>query len=302
MRSRRHAYTLFHLLVIVAIIAILIGLLLPAVQKVREAAARMNSQNNMRQIGIACHNYMDTNGKLPPGVDGKNFSGLVYLLPYLEQDNVFKMIDLTKSPDGKDNAAMRAVVIKTFLSPRDAEHQPDPKSGATNYFLVAGSKHALEDNDGIFYRESGVRLADVTDGTSNTLFALESLKGDGSTKATTVQRQHVRLKKEDLKGLKDTAGVNDFKDDKNIAGNRGGSWMDGRFLQSTINLTRGFNDTKPDVDCGGEGGLAAPRGDGPGTNALMADGSVRFVSSAAPLETWKIVATRAGGEVVPPDF
>ena len=87
-----------------------------------------------------------------------------------------------------------------------------------------------------------------------------------------------------------------------IAGNRGASWMDGRFLQSTINLTRGFNDAKPDVDCGGEGGLAAPRAIGQGTNALMADGSVRFVSSACPLETWKIVATRAGGEVIPPDF
>jgi prepilin-type processing-associated H-X9-DG protein len=302
MRHRRPAYTLFQLLVLLAFLLILLGLLLPAVQKVREAAARMESQNNLKQIGLACHNYMDTNGKLPPGADGKNFSGLVYLLPYIEQDNVYRMIDRSKSPEDPGNAPMRELLLKVYVSPLDSVDRPDTKSGPTNYFLVAGTKHPLEDNDGIFYRDSGTRIADITDGTSNTLFTVETLKGDGSTKAITVKRQHVRLKKDDLKGLMDSAGEKDFKAGKNIAGNRGSSWMDGRFLQSTINLTRPFNDEKPDVDCGGEGGLATPRSERGGTNVGMADGSVRWLSTSVTFDTLKGVATRAGGEIIGPDF
>jgi type II secretory pathway pseudopilin PulG len=301
-RSRRPGYGLFQLLVVLAFLALLVGMLLPAVQKVRESASRTQSQNNLKQLGLAIHSYHDTQNAMPAGVDSKNFSGLMHLLPYLEQDAVYKNTDRTTSPDDKDNATVRATVIKTFLSNLDPVVQPDPKAGPTNYMLVAGSKASLEDNNGIFYRDSKISFANVPDGTSNTIMTVETLKGDGGKKAVSVQRQHVALKKGDLKDIKESAGVKDFQDDTHIAGNRGASWLDGRFLQSTITITRPFNDTRPDVDCGGDGGLAAPRSLLQGTNIGMADGSVRFISSSAKFETWKLLADRADGMVLPADF
>ena len=94
--SQRPGYGLFQLLVVIAIIALLIGMLLPAVQKTRFAAGRMQSMNNLKQLGIGVHNYASTYcNKLPPGIDDKNFSALYQLLPFVEQDALYKGIDKT---------------------------------------------------------------------------------------------------------------------------------------------------------------------------------------------------------------
>src|SRR5437867_4613006 len=106
-RNRSRGFTLIELLVVIAIIAILIGLLVPAVQKVREAAARMQCANNLKQLGLACHNYQSSNNHLPPGLNGPyppnsgftfsapNIGVLVYLLPYIEQENLYRQIPST---------------------------------------------------------------------------------------------------------------------------------------------------------------------------------------------------------------
>jgi type II secretory pathway pseudopilin PulG len=297
----RRGFTLFQLLVILAMFAILLGLLLPAVQKVREAAARTQSANNLKQIALACHNYHDVYNGFPPGVNANHYSAAAHLLPYIEQDNLYKLIDFKKPMEDKANAAVRMTLIKVYLSPLDAVMTGDPNSGPTNYLFNAGAKHELKDNDGLFFLDSKVRIADITDGTSNTLLAGETVKGDGNVRALDVHRQHVRLKEAALAGLNDDTGVQDFKEDKNIAADRCGSWMDGRFLQGTFTTTRKMNDARPDVDCGGAGGLSGLRTFLRGTNVSMGDGSVRFLSMNIDMNVLKALGTRNGGEVINPN-
>jgi prepilin-type processing-associated H-X9-DG protein len=302
MKTRtRTAFTLFQLLVVLAVLAILLGLLLPAVAKVRMAAARSQSANNLKQLALAAHNYHDANGNFPSGVNDKHFSAATLLLPYVEQDNVYKSIDFNKPVDDKVNAEIRKTRIKTFLNPMDPIVTVSMDYGATNYLFNAGSKPSLDDNDGIFYLDSKIKLADVTDGTSNTLMAGETLKGDSGVRAMTVKRQHVLFKKEALKDLKDDSGVKEFKDDKMIAANRCASWMDGRFLQGTFTGTRMLNDPKPDVNCGGAGGLSGLRSLEKGANVAFCDGSVRYLNENIEAKTWRLLTSRNDGEVLP-DF
>ncbi len=302
MRRPRSAYTLFQLLVLLAFLLLLMAMMLPATLQVRIAAARMQSQNNLKQIGLAMHNYHDVNNGLPAGVDANGFSGLVPILPYIEQELLLRKVDLTTSPENAANDDARTAMIKIYMSPLDEAALPSEKHGPTSYFLVAGAKTDLERNNGIFFSGSKSSLNQITDGTSYTIWCLESLRGDGGTKAVTVARQHVELKKEALKGLLDTAGVDDFNNDKNISGKRGMSWLCGKFLSSTMSINRLPNDSRPDVDCGGAGGYSGPRSERGGVTCGFADGSVRFATKSLDLDTWKALATRDGGEVVNFDF
>jgi type II secretory pathway pseudopilin PulG len=288
----RRGFTLFQLLIILALLAILLGLLLPAVQKVRAAAARTQSQNNLRQLLIAVHNYHATYNQTPPGVDDNHFSATARLLPFIEQQNLYNTINFKKSIDDDANANTRKILVKTFLAPADPVLTVKNDWGPTNYLW----------NGLVFSDKPKFTLANIPDGTSNTIGAGETLKGDGGTKAVTVQRQYVLLGKDALKGLKPDAGVEDFKEGKHIAGDRCASWMDGRFLQGTFNGTLRPNDPRPDVSCAGIGGLSALRTLERVVLVGMMDGSARAVSLSVSHETWRNAVDPADGNPLGADW
>src|SRR6185437_15367193 len=283
----RRGFTLFQLLIVLAILLILLALLLPAVQKVRAAAARTQSINNLKQLGLAAVNYHDTNNAFPSGVDYKHFSAASRLLPYIEQNNLYNLINFKKSIDDKANAQARGTIVKVFLSPRDPVLGAKPEWGATNYLF----------NDQGFFLNSKLKVTGITDGTSNTVMDGETLKGDGKTKAVDVKRQHVLLKEADLKATGPNTGVKYFKDNKNIAGDRCASWMDGRFLQGTFNGRLRLNDARPDVSCGGVSGVSTLRTFDSIVCVGMLDGSVRAVGNAVSHNTWKAAMTPNNGDI-----
>jgi prepilin-type N-terminal cleavage/methylation domain-containing protein/prepilin-type processing-associated H-X9-DG protein len=210
-RPQRAGFTLIELLVVIAIIAVLIGLLVPAVQKVREAANRMSCTNNLKQLGIAMHSYHDANQKFPAnqqqvGVNvWESLSATYWILPYIEQDSLFKTITLpTNAPaqgvsaggsgNGTNwsaayNGAMNTA-IKTLICP---SAQPSAKRGTnnrgwdgpgSNYGWSYGSRvYANWDgsSNGIIAQTKQTRMADITDGTTNTIMAGEFLSGSNAS-------------------------------------------------------------------------------------------------------------------------
>ncbi|MCG6154568.1 DUF1559 domain-containing protein [Rubinisphaera margarita] len=206
---QRYAFTLIELLVVIAIIAILVALLLPAVQQAREAARRSSCKNNLKQIGLALHNYHDTHRVFPPGYvlgqgpgtpPANTLSGNqvkwawgAYILPFIEQGSLYDALEISDgSTDADDfagaNQLLRTSMIDTYRCPSDAAPDLNNRRGnrtISNYVGMLGpddadigtsgakttprSPDANADRSGLFRRNSKVRMRDVTDGTSNTI-------------------------------------------------------------------------------------------------------------------------------------
>jgi prepilin-type N-terminal cleavage/methylation domain-containing protein/prepilin-type processing-associated H-X9-DG protein len=186
--ARRHAFTLIELLVVIAIIAILIGLLLPAVQKIREAANRMKCSNNLKQMIIGLHNREGALGTFPPAYEGSGvnpgWGWSTFLLPYVEQDNLYRelkvetlLFGLGANPATPTQTPLGQRKLVLFRCPSDTGPDLNPERldfATSNYRAVAGPTTYpwfLVDLDmgGVMFQNSKVRLSDITDGTSHTL-------------------------------------------------------------------------------------------------------------------------------------
>jgi prepilin-type N-terminal cleavage/methylation domain-containing protein len=186
--SPRAAFTLVELLVVIAIIGILISLLLPAVQAAREAARRCQCANNIGQLALAMANYESSFKSLPPGVmdaagpiksvsQGRHIGWLAHLLPQIEQRNTYNLVDFSASAYGQANAPVRNWGARVFICPSDGGANGSSGIGTSNY---AGCHHDVEapidaDNHGVLFLNSQVRLADINDGTSQTILLGEKL-------------------------------------------------------------------------------------------------------------------------------
>lgn len=217
-KPNRNGFTLVELLVVIAIIGILIGMLLPAVQQVREAARRTQCGNNLRQLALACHNYESARGQFPPGLNLPigNSSGMIFpnsrvselcgeapernqfgswmiwILPYMEQNNVFDGLDLFQRDYANCNGydSIGATYIDSFICPSDYVPREvvtyttsgnEYCFGANSYYANAGVQswyHASATFDGVFYYNSKTTFASISDGSSNTFMIGERYAKD----------------------------------------------------------------------------------------------------------------------------
>ena len=289
--TTRRGFTLIELLVVIAIMSLLMAMLLPAIQKVREAANLMSCKSNLKQIGIAIHNYHNDYNRFPVGYydptlwpqldNGPGWGWGAFLLPYVEQDNEHKQINFNLDVGDPANASVCKTFLKVYYCPSDEKIGTFIiTDGGSNSWTLAQSNYvACNGNDGVddfttpphtgaFMRAiKGYRFADITDGVSNTFFV-----GDRT----------MRLSYATWSGGP-TGGLNPFLMDS------------GNFGAEVTLLMCHAGDTGPNSP----GVFDADSTLSPhvrGVPFLFGDGSVHFITNDIDVAIWRALATRNGGE------
>ena len=323
-RRDRNGFTLIELLVVIAIIAVLIALLLPAVQAAREAARRAQCVSSLKQIGLAMLNYESTHTSLPPGTKYQDWgTWVVFILPYVEQSTLFNAYNFvgdyntwtgsTLRYGGACNTTVTTTRMNIFECPSDIPSAP--LSGIQSYNYVANfgntaitawnagvgnistntvSVAPAQTYNGFTYAGApfsdiilgAIRLADIVDGTSNTMFNAEVIQGQDKPGGSTY----------DLRGFV--------------------HWWEGAFFEASVLPNTSVPDqmssasyciypfmtNPPCVATSNNAYVHAARSRHPGgVNVLTGDGSVRFIKNSINLRTWQALSTTRGGEVISSD-
>jgi len=310
-RDTRRAFTLIELLVVIAIIAVLIALLLPAVQQARESARRSQCKNNLKQLGLAMHNYADTFGRLPPGsvyYDGSQNADTIcwyqQILPYIEQSALYNNLDFDNLHASADTVGGRTLMttnVTVMQCPSDAPSINEPgnatwKSVRMNYLVNLGNTNQGQKIQGTtnflgapFGYYTGARFADIFDGTSNTLLMSEIVKpsqGDGYWSGYLGKPFNVG-------GGGFTAYYTPNSTNSDIACRNCPNIPIQGLPSYTCEASAGPNHS----DCWKQVFSARSRHTG-GVQAVLCDGSVRFVSENINLATWQGASTSGGSETL----
>ncbi len=336
MRQARRGFTLIELLVVIAIIGVLVALLLPAVQAAREAARRVQCSNNLKQIGMAMHNYLAALNVLPPGRINSHVAGqgncwgaYAQMLPYLEQPAAYAGFNFSLSPDASPaNTTSATLYLSVLACPSDGPYrQAQANYGMHNYPLNVGANTSVVQRpapplanvpNGVFYENSAESPATISDGMSQTAAVGETIRSDPDLGNANLLNGFV------ITGNNATSGPPIVDDDSYnlqcvsaappvvLQVTRGSKWHYGAPGHSLYNHRRPPNDLR--VDC--RGGLPHSNRSDPlwnhlslnvtarsrhpgGVNMLLADGHVRFFKNAIAPAVWQALGSARGGEPLP---
>lgn len=292
---RRPGFTLIELLVVIAIIAILVSIMLPAVQSAREAAQRSQCRNNLMQMGIAFQNYSMTYEMLPPGTinetspietqpNGYHMNWIVQLLPVMEQRNLFEQVDFTQSVYSPENSLPRSIEFSTVSCPSDFNGRYSiggvGKVQASSYAAsYGGTKGPITDaNNGLLYLNSSIRYRQIRDGSSNTILAGEKVhprKGDdlGWMSGTVATLRNTGI---GINLSPDVISELETPDDQRDAG------IDPPAQIEKITITSGgFSSRHPG-----------------GSVFLLADGSIRFLTASIDRSVYSYLGNREDKQII----